>query len=188
MKLKSLLLMTSFALISAALTLHAQSIPTVQAKALNDSEVAFPKPGGQQILVIVIGFSKKSGDVSRDWGKHLSADYLQDSRVVYYQIPHLEGAPSFVRPMIVRGMRKSVTPQEQSHFVPLYEKQEEWKKAVYFNDPDDAYLIVADPEGHIVWQSHGSYSDSGHDELKKAVSDLLQKSFSGPGNSKPKTQ
>jgi hypothetical protein len=188
MRLKSLLFITSLALVLFVDPLHGQSIPPEHAKALDDSEIAFPKPGSQQVLVFVIGFSKKGGDVCRDWGRHLSADYLQDTRVMYYQVPHLEGAPSFVRPMILRGMRKSLTPQEQSHFVPLYEKQEEWKQAVHFSDPDNAYLIVADSEGRIVWQSHGNYSDSGYAELKKAVSDLLQKSSAVPGNSKPKVQ
>jgi hypothetical protein len=188
MRLKSFLLIAAFVIVSLVRPLYAQSIPSEHTKALDDSEIIFPKPGSQQVLVFVIGFSKKGGDVCRDWGKHLSADYLQDSRVMYYQIPQLEGAPSFVRPMILRGMRKSLTPQEQSHFVPLYERQEEWKQAAHFSDPDDAYLIVADPEGHIVWQSHGNYSDSGYAELKKAVSDLLRKTSTAPSNSKPKTQ
>lgn len=116
-------------------------------KALDDSDVVVPKQGSQRILIIVIGFSKKAGEVCQPWGKHLSTDYLQDSHATYYQIAHLEGAPSFVRPMILRGMRKSLPPQEQAHFVPLYDNQEAWKKAVQFSDPDTAYIIVAQPQG-----------------------------------------
>jgi len=46
-----------------ASTLLAQSMPPIKAKALDDSEVVLPKPGGQQFLILVLGFSHKSGEI-----------------------------------------------------------------------------------------------------------------------------
>lgn len=175
-KRKYLFLIAICAVLVSALATLAQSIPAFKAKALDESEVVLPKPGGQQVIIILMGFSKKSGEVCEPWGKHLIADYSQDALVSYYQIAHLEGAPSFVRPMILRGMRKSLSPQEQAHFAALYENQAEWKKLVNFSNPDDAYLIVADTNGRIVWQTHGGFSVSSYDEFKKTVTDLKQKS------------
>jgi hypothetical protein len=77
--------------------------------------------------------------------------------------------------MILRGMRKDLSPEQLAHFVPLYDKQEEWKKLVSFNVPDDAYIVLTDPEGHVFWQTHGTFSDSTFAELKNALSNLLQK-------------
>lgn len=154
---------------------HAQTIPPVKAKALDDSEITLPKPSTQQIQILILGFSKKSGDVCLPWGKRIGSELTEDPRVNYYQMPQLEGAPRMVRPMILHGMRKDLTSQQQAHFVPLYDHVDEWKKLANFSAPDDAYIILTDPEGHLVWQAHGTFSESTYADLKKAVAALLQK-------------
>jgi hypothetical protein len=152
-----------------------QTIPTVKAKAIDDSDVTLPNPASQQILILIVGFSKKSGEICQLWTKRISHEMLEDPRVDYYQIAHLEGAPKLMRPVILHGMRGALTPQEQSHFIPLYDHVDVWKTLVNFTAPDDAYLIVADPAGHIVWQVHGVFSESIYADLKKTVTSLFQK-------------
>jgi hypothetical protein len=154
----------------------AQSIPGIKAKALDNSEIVLPNPGSQQILILVVGFSKKSGELCQVWGKKVSAGYRADDRISYFVVPVLQNAPSLVRPMILHGMRKSVPAQELPHFAPLYSNESEWKKLVDFSVPDDAYLIVATPDGHPVWQAHGPYSEAIYADLKKSVATLLDKS------------
>lgn len=171
----SILVIITVCLLAFSYPAFCQTIPSIKAKALDDSEVTLPKPSSQQVEVLIIGFSKKSGDTCQPWGKRISTELLLDPRVNYYQLPHLEGVPGFVKPMILRGMRKDQTPQQQAHMVPLYEKQEEWKKLVNFSAADDAYILLTDAEGHVVWQTHGPFSESAFTELKKAVSNLLQK-------------
>jgi len=172
MKLLKLLLLCFFAATSST----AQSIPAIKAKALDNSEITLPSPGSQQILILVVGFSKKSGELCQVWGKKVSADYRADGRIAYFVVPVLENAPSLVRPMILHGMRKSVPAQELPHFVPLYSNESEWKELVNFSVPDNAYLIVATSDGHAVWQAHGPYSDAIYADLKKSVAILLEKS------------
>jgi len=168
--MRNSLLVLLFASIASA----AQTIPPVKAKSLDASEVQLPAAWGSQVLILVLGFSHKSADIVENWGKHISADFHGDTRVAYYQMPNLEGVPGFVKPMILKGMHKDVPPAEQSHFVPIYDHKSEWKTLVHFSAPDDAYLIVASANGHPIWQSHGPYSESTYNELKKAVSGLLE--------------
>jgi hypothetical protein len=153
----------------SALPALGQIIPPVKAKALDDTEVILPKPGREQLLILVLGFSHKSGDACKAWGKHLVLDFASDPRAAVYQLPALEDAPSLVRGFIVRGMRKDVPPAQQSRFVPLYDHEADWKKTVNFSAPDDAYLVVASPDGHVLWQTHGPVSDSTYSDLKAAV-------------------
>ena len=89
------------------------------------------------------------------------------------QLPVLQGAPSFVRPMILRGMRKDMLADEQAHFIPILDHEDEWKSSVSFSAPDDAYILLTDSHGHVVWQTHGSVTDASYDALKSAVSKLL---------------
>ena len=169
------LIRISLLVLFAAGFASAQTIPPVKAKSLNDSEVRLPNPGSQQVLILILGFSHKSGDVVKVWGKQISADFHDDSRVSYFQMPNLQGVPGFVKPMILSGMRKDTPPAEQPHFVPIYDNKAEWKKIVHFSAPDDAYLIVAPPDGRPVWQAHGPYSEATYTELKQSVSALLEK-------------
>lgn len=165
----------SFLVLLIALLAHAgrtgaQTIPSISAKALDDSQVVLPKTGSSQFLILVLGFSHKSGDNCTPWGKKLATDFPSaDTTAEYYQIPVLAGAPSFVRPMILRGMRKGVPPAELPHFVPVYDHEAEWKKLVSFSAPDDPYILLARPDGSVIWQTHGLFNESSYSELKNAV-------------------
>ena len=172
MKLLKLLLLFFF---TATLS-SAQSIPAIKAKALDNSEITLPSPGSQQVPILIVGFSRKSGELCKVWGKKISADYHADARTAYFIMPVLQSAPSLVRPMILHGMRKDIPAPELPHFIPLYSNESDWKKLVNFSAPDDAYLIVATPNGHPVWQAHGAYSDAIYADLKKSVATLLEKS------------
>jgi len=160
-------------ILTSALRAGGQSIPPVNAKALDDSQVVLPKPGGTQFLILVLGFSHKSGDHCTPWDKRLAAEFHSDARIAYYQIPVLAGAPSLVRPMILKGMRKGVPAAEHSRFVPVYDHEAEWKKLVNFSAPDDPYLVLTRADGSVVWQTHGLLSESLYGELKNAATKAL---------------
>lgn len=158
----------------------AQSIPAIQAKALDNTEILLPHPGSQQLLILVVGFSQKSGKACEVWSKKISADYHADPRIAYFSLPILESAPSLIRPMIVYGIRKGIPDEERGRTVPIYFHESEWKKLVNFSAPDDAYLIVAGPDGKSLWQAHGAYSDAIYSELKKNIANLVENSSNLP--------
>src|SRR3974390_346956 len=154
---------------ASACPTSAQTIPPVNAKARDDSQVVLPKAGSTQLLILVLGFSHKSGDYCTPWDKKLSADFPSNTPAEYYQIPVLAGAPSFVRPMILKGMRKGVPPNDQPRFVPVYDHEAEWKKLVNFGAADDPYILLAKPDGTVVWQTHGLCTEALYAELKNAI-------------------
>jgi len=75
--------------------------------------------------------------------------------------------------MILHGIRKQVPTAEQPHFVPIFDNESAWRKLVNFSAPDDAYLIVTDPQGNVVWQAHGKFDDDLYTALKQAAAKLL---------------
>jgi hypothetical protein len=57
---------------------------------------------------------------------------------------------------------------------------------VGFSGPDDAYVLVTDPQGHVVWQTHGAMNDTSYGEMKAAVDKVLASSAAGaPDSAKP---
>jgi hypothetical protein len=147
---------------------QAQSIPPINAKALDDSHVVLPPPGGKQLLILVVGFSHKSSEACGGRAKQLAADFGSSPQAVYFQLAELQSAPSFVRGMILRGMHKDVAAAQQSHFVPLYDHEADWK-ALHFSAADDPYVLLTSADGHVLWQTHGALNDSEYTDLKAAV-------------------
>jgi len=168
-------LILSALLLTSALqaTSSGQSIPPIKAKTLADAEITLPKPGSTQFLLLVLGFSHKSGDTCAPWDKRLLSDYHSDPRVSYYQLPVLQGAPSLVRPMILRGMRKDIPAEQQAHFLPILDHEDDWKKLVNFSAPDDPYILLSDPQGRVLWQTHGPLTNASYEALKSALSKFL---------------
>ena len=134
LRASSLLKLLSLFCFTAALCL-AQSIPAIKAKALDNSEIILPHPGRRQFLILIVGFSQKSGKLCEAWSKKVSTYYHSDTRIAYFSLPVLQSAPSLVRPMIVYGMRKGVPAQELRRFIPLYSNESDWKKFVNFSSP-----------------------------------------------------
>lgn len=147
-----------------------QNIPAINTKALDGSQVTLPKEGSQQTSILILGFSRKGGDMGGEWRKKISAEFRGNGQVTYYSLVMLQDAPSIMRPLILHGIRKGLSTEEMAHFLPLYANEEEWKKAVQYSSPDDAYIVVVDGSGKMVWLAHGAYTESGNSELQKAVS------------------
>jgi hypothetical protein len=151
----------------------AQNVPATTAKALDGSAVVFPKPGSKKPLLVIVGFShKSSGDVNQ-WNQRALSPYLTDPRFDYYELADLQGVPSFVRAMILHGMRREVPKAEHSHFAPFTAGEDEWKKTVSYSASKDTYLILAEPSGHVVWQTSGVPDDEKVTALKQALAKLL---------------
>lgn len=64
---------------------------------------------------------------------------------------------------------------EHAHFVPFYSGEAEWKKLVSYSVPEDAYLVVADADGHVLWQAHGAPTDEKYSELRSVIGKQVSK-------------
>jgi len=147
----------------------AQQVPATHAEALDKSVVTFPQSNGAKALLLLISFSHKGEKQCDVWNARLKPAYLTEPRVAYYELADFQGVPSFVMRMILHGLRRQVPRDERAHFVPLYTDEAEWKKLVGYSAAEDAYLIVADPSGRVLWQTHGALTDQKYSELQTAL-------------------
>ncbi len=161
-----------------ALSAAAQQIPHTEAKSLTNQPIVVPVPGATKPLVVIIAFSAKGGDDSGAWNKAFHTRYETDPRIDYVELADFQGVPSFFMGMILHGMRRSVQEPERSHLAPFFSQEDTWKKVVSFKDPKVAYVLLADPSGHVVWQTTGPASEEKVAALETAILDLL-----GHGNS-----
>jgi hypothetical protein len=74
--------------------------------------------------------------------------------------------------MILHSMRRSVQEPERSRLAPFFSRGEDWKKLVAETDPNITYVVLASPDGHVVWQSHGPATDDKTAALESAILQL----------------
>lgn len=150
-------------------------LPTITGTTLDNQKVVLPDPSRYKALVLVLGFSHKSADQAGAWTKHIAQDYTSHPEIGYFEIPELQGVPSIVKPMILHGMRREVAQSDHSHFVPIYQHEQELKKVVGFSSDTDAYVLVTTAGGRIIWQAHGAINEQAYSGLVRALSSILPK-------------
>lgn len=167
-------------LIAGSAAAQIARIPATHGTSFGGTTVNLPGELRGKVGVLVVGFSKSSGDVCKVWGQHLAASYENSHDVMYYQLPELESVPKLVRGMVLRSMKSSVPQSDQAHFMPIFSDEMAWKSVARFGNPDDAYVMVVDGDGKVLWQTSGRFTAAGFNTLKEQV-EALRKSV-GPSS------
>jgi hypothetical protein len=144
-------------------------IPSLQGTTLAGQTVSLPQQLKGGVGVLVLGFSKSSGDVCKGWGQRLAESYRDSQEVTYFQMPVLESVPKLIRGMVVKSIRSGVPAAEQPHFLPVFSNEAEWRTIARYSNADDAYVLVVDGEGGVRWQTSGRVTDTGFAALKQQV-------------------
>lgn len=148
-----------------------QSIPPLQGTALDGHAVALPRDLPGRANVLILGFSQHSQDTTTAWEQPVRNSLATTPAIGFYDMPCLEDAPSFVRPLIVRSIRRKVPDALKPWFVPMTSGEAAWKQLVGYTDqaPDAAYVLLVDRNGNVRWQTHEPFSPARFDELASAA-------------------
>jgi hypothetical protein len=163
----SLALTTSFAQTGA-------DLPKIEGQSLAGNHIVLPAAASGKIAVLIFGFSKASKTANNAWAHKISHDFTGQSALLIYQLPVIEGAPRFIRGMIVSSMRKEVPENARDHFVPLVQGERELKTFVHYKEPDDAYLVVLDRSGKVIKQAHGPLNEATYAQIREEIEMLLK--------------
>ena len=160
------------AAIATAQTPQAESLPHVEGVALSGKKIVLPDDARGKVSLLVIGFSRKSGDATRAWVTRFRKDFGADPRYAAYPVAVLEDAPRFLRGIILGSMRKNTPLAEQDQFVVIFQGEADLKKVVAYSAADDAYLILLDSSGAVHWRGHGVFREESYLTLRDAAGKL----------------
>ncbi|HEY6412574.1 MAG TPA: hypothetical protein VIX42_02735 [Edaphobacter sp.] len=168
------------ALLSVSLVAQSQSarIPMTHGTTFAGAQVMLPDDLRGRVGVLVLGFSKSSGEMCSGWGRRVAANYRETHEVMYYQMPVLASVPKLIRSMVVKSIRSSVPETEQTHFLPVFSDEAEWRKIARYANVDDAYVLVVDGDGRVRWQASGKATDAEFAALKEQVDALRTQALS----------
>ena len=148
-------------------------IPAAHGTTLTGTTVALPAALKGKVGVLVLGFSHASQGEVASWGRLLDANYGKSNDVAYFELPMIGGAPKMLRGMIVKKMGSAVPGAEKQHYIPLVEGEPAWRAAAHYDEPDDAYVMLVDDEGLILWQTEGEATDAAWGELKRRLAKVF---------------
>ncbi len=148
-------------------------IPEVHGVSFSGEGVNLPDGLRGKVGVLVVGFSRESRDAVTEWGKRLAADYRESPTVIYYEMPMLAGVPRMLRGFVVGKIKDSVPERARARFVPLMENEADWRALAHYKSGDDAYVIVVDERGVVLWQTHRAFSEAAYGAVKVRVEGLL---------------
>ena len=152
----------------------AQQFPRLQEENLDGRQVVLPDAVAGRVTVLVVGFSHASSTPSGAWAKRVQDDFGKTPNFALYQLAVIEDAPRMIRGMITSGMKKGVPENQRAYMVPVVHQEAELKKLVNYGAADDAYIVVLDRNGKVVWQTHGSTAGAAYDELHTKVQALIR--------------
>jgi hypothetical protein len=149
------------------------SMPTIEGESFAGRKVILPDATRGKVSVLIFGFTKASKGPTSAWGAKIQSDFGSRAGFEMYQLPVLEDVPRFIRGMVTSSIKKSVPEGMRDHFVPILEHESELKKFVTYQEKDDAYLVVLDTMGRVVYQLHGALSDAAYQKISGEVQALL---------------
>lgn len=148
------LLLSCFVLLPLAL--KAAVLPALAGKDLAGAPLALPTALSGRAGVLVVGLSRGSGKACQAWEDRLWADLGSDTRVAVFTAVQLEGAPGFVLPFILKGIKKQKDQARFGRILILRDGRKALEAAVGYDPaaPDDAYVLLLDRDGGIRWSAH----------------------------------
>jgi len=144
-------------------------IPSVHGTTFSDAKVDLPEALHGKVGILVVGFSQGSRDAVTTWGKKLATDYYDSTTVEYYEMPVLASVPRLLRGFVEGRIKASVSDRGRPHFLPLLDDEAAWRSLVHYNNPDDAYILLVDARGEILWQTEGPPTEATYALLKQRV-------------------
>jgi hypothetical protein len=160
------------ALLLTVARVSGQTLPKTEEETLSGEKVNLQSALSGKIGILVLGFSQKSKEQSKVWGKGLLAEFRGDDSIAIFQMPVLEAVPRLVRSMVLHGMKKDVPAEVQPHFLPVLHNEQQWKELTQFSAADDAYILVVDREQKVVWRDHGPWDPARNSALVEKIGQL----------------
>jgi hypothetical protein len=147
-----------------------ERIPDVHGTSFANQAVSLPAElQGKDAGILVLGFSRGSRDAVTGWATRIAGDYRTSDVVAYYELPVVASVPGLVRGIVLRSIRASTPERAYKRIVPITNNEAGWRAIVNYVQPDDAYLLVVDRHGNVVWQTQGQPTDAAYAALKQQV-------------------
>ena len=143
-------------------------IPQTSVTALNGQPVSLPADLRVPGTILILGFGRHSQDATTAWERAVRTGLARPGAIGFYDMAMLAEVPGFVRPFVVRSIKRAVPDVLKPQFLPLTENEDAWKRVAGYaaDQPEAAYVLLVDRSGGVQWRTHAQFSDAGFAQLR----------------------
>ena len=152
--------------------------PNMETETAEDKKVLLPESVKGKFTLIGLAFSKKSEDELNTWFQPVFGKFIQKSTglmanfgydVNVYFVPMFTGINSAATGTAKKKALKNVDPQ-MLPFILFYKGDlKPYKQSLELEAKDQPYFFVLDPEGKILYQTSGKYTQAKMDEVEEVL-------------------
>jgi hypothetical protein len=140
-------------------------MPPLRGEFLSGRKAVLPDAAHGRIALVAVGFSYDSRFAVEAWVARFRQDFGADSATAFFEVPVIGGLARMARPFIDGGMRRGTPRALHENVITVYGGASEWKSRLGFREPDDAYLVLLDRPGQVVWRHAGPFRDEDYARL-----------------------
>ena len=130
-------------------------MPPLRGEFLSGRKAVLPDAARGRVALVALGFSYGSRFPVEAWTTRFRRDFGADTAVTFFEVPVIGGLARVARPFIDGGMRRGTPRALHESVITVYGGASEWKLRLGFREPDDAYLVLLDRTGRVVWRHAG---------------------------------
>ncbi len=144
------------------------TIPPTRTVAFDGHPVTLPKDLTEPATVLILGFGRDSKTATTAWEQAVRTQLVHPGAVGLYELAMLAEVPGFVRPLVLRKIKREVPGLLQGQFLSVTEDEEAWKRAAGYaaDQPQAAYVLLVDRGGRVQWATHAPFSAESFADLR----------------------
>ena len=160
MMIVTLLMFAALATVApSAALVPGDRMPPLRGEFLSGRKAVLPDAASGRVALTALGFTHESRFAVETWIARFRQDFGTDSAVTFFEVPVLGGMARVARPFIDGGMRRGTPKALHENVITVYGGASEWKLRLGFREADDAYLLLLDRAGHVVWRHAGPFRE-----------------------------
>lgn len=150
-----------------------ETMPSLQVENLAEEKLTLPAGTPTRSTLLIMGFTKASREHSREWSRHMQEACTTEKELGCYEVSVIAAVPGLLRGFVAGKIRDGVPEQRHKRFLLVHDHEEEWKRLAGFDEKheDNAWLLLFDDKGNVLWRSHDSWSQKMQDHLLRRISE-----------------
>jgi hypothetical protein len=149
-------------------------LPRVDGEFLTGRAVTLPDAASGKVAVLLMGFTYASRQPVEEWGAWCRKTIGADPGVTFFEMPMIGGLAKLGRWFIDSGMRRGTPAELHEHVITVYAKTGDWKTRLGVSGANDrdAFVVVLDRHGVVVWLHGGAFTEARANELTGLIARL----------------
>lgn len=147
------------------------AFPRLEGEFLTGRKAILPDAATGKTALVLLGFTYQSRFSVESWADRVRPAFAQRPNTTFFEVPVLGGMARLGKWFIDSGMRSGTPRELHENVITVWGGVDRWKALMNVRSTaqDDAYVVLIDPKGQVLWLHHGNCTDESFGAMLKLV-------------------